>query len=513
MILTEQQNNFITAAGRAPRIIINAKAGTGKTSTLLENVKRSPKKKFLLIVFSKPLAVETEAKAKKMRLRNLTVKTVHSLAFSEVFANKWKVITSLKYYDLDKYDIKDHQYDTWKLFSQWMENSDASWSVTARRYPGHSKEAIIRANKLIKAMKKKGASVLHGFYLKAYMIRVLSNPDFTIKKYDVLLLDEAQDTSRTASAFFNHIQMKQKIKVGDTNQAIFGFLNLANEMNEKEGWEEFPLTKSFRLIKGQGTIAKSFMEGVLLEPFDFEGVNPGNDKKGTACILTRTNAALIGIFVNMIKQDKITAIKLKKKPSELYSTLFDIKELVMKGKGTLTKINKELSAYNKGLSDANKLTMSQYLISDDMREKIYEVYSSARVYFSHDWGTIIKSYHLANKLYSLKSAKVEATTGHTSKGLEWDVVKLTSDWMPLKDLVEFVINYHYSVVNDVTKLSYKQGMKLLVEHDHIFLQEINLIYVALTRAKYQVKGLSTLGYLDDVEDVANEYIAHLRKQS
>ena len=82
---------FITkGSGNA---VINAKAGSGKTTTLVEAMKLLPvKEKALFVAFNKAIANELETRVKD--LKNVSVKTYHGLGyaiFRENYGNRSEI--------------------------------------------------------------------------------------------------------------------------------------------------------------------------------------------------------------------------------------------------------------------------------------------------------------------------------------------------------------------------------------------------------------------------------------
>ena len=63
-------------------LIVNAYAGTGKTSTLIEFCKARKDKKILYLSYNSSMRAEAEQKFKD--LSNVSVKTMHSLAYTEL---------------------------------------------------------------------------------------------------------------------------------------------------------------------------------------------------------------------------------------------------------------------------------------------------------------------------------------------------------------------------------------------------------------------------------------------
>ena len=75
MRLTNEQKEIIATSGN---IKINAVAGSGKTTTILEYAKARPKnKKILYLAFNKSVKLEAERKFKKAGLNNVRIETAH----------------------------------------------------------------------------------------------------------------------------------------------------------------------------------------------------------------------------------------------------------------------------------------------------------------------------------------------------------------------------------------------------------------------------------------------------
>ena len=78
MDLTTEQLSIINSNGN---IKINAVAGSGKTSTMIEYAKsRPPNCRILLLTFNKSVKMHAARKLSEMRMSNVRVETAHSLA-------------------------------------------------------------------------------------------------------------------------------------------------------------------------------------------------------------------------------------------------------------------------------------------------------------------------------------------------------------------------------------------------------------------------------------------------
>src|SRR5438477_6703545 len=88
--LTEQQSAIIKAIGN---LRINAVAGSGKTTTIIEYAASRPKNaRILYLAFNKSVKLEAARKFAAYGLGNTKVETAHSLAYKHiVFRYNYKV--------------------------------------------------------------------------------------------------------------------------------------------------------------------------------------------------------------------------------------------------------------------------------------------------------------------------------------------------------------------------------------------------------------------------------------
>ena len=83
MKLTTEQLAIINSTGN---IIVNAVAGSGKTTTIIEYAKARPRScKILYLVFNRSVKEEAIRKFISQGLSNVTVETAHSLAYRHIY--------------------------------------------------------------------------------------------------------------------------------------------------------------------------------------------------------------------------------------------------------------------------------------------------------------------------------------------------------------------------------------------------------------------------------------------
>jgi superfamily I DNA/RNA helicase len=82
-------------------LLINAYAGTGKTSTLVKFAEARKHEKILVLAYNRSMKLEAERKF--AHLPNITVKTIHSLAYDAIGKNYKERIGNLRAYDLIRF--------------------------------------------------------------------------------------------------------------------------------------------------------------------------------------------------------------------------------------------------------------------------------------------------------------------------------------------------------------------------------------------------------------------------
>src|SRR5690606_20668838 len=92
MELTKEQYEIINSTGN---IKINAVAGSGKTTTIIEYAKTRPAhSRILYLAFNKSVKLEAQRKFAEKNLNNVRVETAHSLAYKHIVArHAYKVRT------------------------------------------------------------------------------------------------------------------------------------------------------------------------------------------------------------------------------------------------------------------------------------------------------------------------------------------------------------------------------------------------------------------------------------
>ena len=237
-MLTEEQQAVVDVSRQLlPRemLKVDACAGSGKTSTLVEIAKANPHARFLYLAFNRAIVSE----AKQRFPANVKIYTTHGLAYY------WYAYV---YGDARLHDIKPGYkiFDIEPLFPRLGNRELNGLLLEYRDFLYSSLEEPLDNNvaKIFAAVQEGKLPLTHDFYLKLYQLRC--QPKF--RNYDYVLLDEAQDTNAVTMAIFTDNDCR-RILVGDSHQAIYGFRGAINGLSGVQAEHNLNLTYSFRSLQ------------------------------------------------------------------------------------------------------------------------------------------------------------------------------------------------------------------------------------------------------------------------
>jgi hypothetical protein len=320
-------------------------------------------------------------------------------------------------------------------------------------------------------MYKGEIEITHDFYLKRFQ---MLNPQLP---FDFILFDEGQDASPAMLAvFFN--QQATKVIVGDTHQQIYGWRFAVNSL-EKANFQTFQLSNSFRFSQEIADLALEILERKeqlgTYEPVKIIGRGNFNEVKLKA-ILARTNLGLLMRAIEYVTEKK-----------DLGSLYFEgnINSYMYADEGA--SLYDILNLYNgekKNVRDKLLKNMKDIVELEDYIEKTEDVQLGMMLEIVKEYGNkipgilrMIKDKHVENN--EREKADIIFSTIHRCKGLEYDTVQLVDDFLTDEKL-EKLLN-----VSDKSDLNFAR-----------LNEEINLLYVAVTRAKNQLTIPDSLLPLD-----------------
>lgn len=475
---TEEQEQII---GRLPdmddSIGVKAFAGTGKSYLLKEATLEYKNKNFLGLAFNASIVEENNNRFPK---NNSIWFTVHGLARTFFQNANYDIGKVKKGYNnieiIDILKIKNNNYalatlilDIFELFcnSSLPEITvDNILKAAISQRKTHIllsngeliEEACHGASTLWKLFLNKKIPTTHSFYLKLFELRQLSTK---IKKFDFLLLDEAQDTNPASMSIINQIPAK-KIFVGDPHQSIYGFRGVINAISLAK--EQYYLSTTFRYQQHIADIASDWLSTYRNEKKRITSMASTLKTDKSEAILFRNNSSMIEVIGDFIEKD--INYKTFVNPKDFFRNAIAILEFRLEKKYPRHKDLKFFSKFKnyEELALYIKESQDKELTTAKMMQERY----GKRLYFL--------LMHAKNKFIEETTNHIILCTAHISKGLEWGTVNIYSDFPNIEKKMA-----KNDIVN-ANDLQFKSDENCALSYEII--QEINLYYVAITRAKH-----------------------------
>lgn len=479
MKLTSEQEQILNETGD---LKINAVAGSGKTTTIIEYARtRNPKSKILYLAFNKSVKLDAKRKFADQKLMNVTVETAHSLAYRHIVMNSFYRINSLGYKIHEIAEIlgisgSEEKHSEFvlanhiKKFFSYFCNSEKQ-RIEDLNYleivTDSKAKAFVKTNyryiqkktmELFHKMEQGKIEITHDFYLKKFQ---LSNPELP---YNYILFDEGQDASAAMlDVFFK--QSAVKVIVGDTHQQIYSWRFAVNSL-ERACYKTHFLSTSFRFNREVANLAVSVLNWKQLLGLENIPVILGrgeNKAVKSKAIIARTNLGLLLKAIEYVTENK------------------DAQKIYFEGNfHSYTYAEEGASLYDVlNLYNNNKRLIRDKLIREMQSLKELEEYISKTedmelammVEIVKEYGNeipkiikTIKEKHLTND--DKAQAEMIFSTVHRCKGMEYDSIELATDFITEEKVKNAAVESKKSNFNHI-KVN----------------EEINLLYVAITRTK------------------------------
>jgi F-box protein, helicase, 18 len=487
MQLTPQQQSILSAQGD---IKINAVAGSGKTTTVIQFAKSRPSNaKILYIAFNKSVRIEAEQKFAEHLISNVQIETAHSLAYKHVVIRSvykikagdyksYEVARILSFApNIESYILANHVIKMCAFFCN--SNADKVQSIDyvatihdpkAKIFVKNFYAQIEMQTRLFLAKMNTGEiEITHDFYLKKFQ---LAQPKLN---FDYILFDEGQDASPAMLDVFVK-QSAIKIIVGDTHQQIYSWRYAINSLQQVHA-PTFELSTSFRFQQDIADLAMQVLDWKtkISDYKPMQIIGAGNAQKiKTKAIIGRTNLGLL--------LKAITYITDNRKVKHIYfegnfnsytyasdgASLYDVLNLY-NGKKSL--VRDELI---KGMRSISELENYIEQTEDAQLGMMLEVVKE----YENEIPSLIKKLKEMQVADGNKDkAEIIFSTVHRCKGMEYDEVELVADFLS-EEKLDRMLNQKDDK-GRVIKLSDKQKEKIG--------EEINLLYVAVTRTKKTLK--------------------------
>lgn len=435
---TAEQLAALDAVRTGGNVVIEAGAGTGKTSTLQLIARDNPSRRGLYVAFNKAIATEAQ---RKFAGTGISARTVHSLAFNAVgrpygprlsakymfWHEKAKVLGVHERFDLgpastqrflapktlvrlttetvDAFCRSSAEEITPDLIPlpEALVIGDESYEETLRRYVARL------ANRYWDDLRDVNGRLpfKHDTYLKLWQ---LSRP---VIDADLIMFDEAQDADPLMTAVIGAQANTQLAVVGDPNQAIYGWRGAVDAMNEFGGIRT-QLTQSFRFGQAIADEANFWLE-MLDSDLRLTGhTGPSSvwkSERQPEAILTRSNVGAIREVLESQRRGKRVGIAGANKARELDALAKAALDLQQKGQTN----HPDLDIFN---SWNDVVTFSQM---DDGTEiaalvNVIEEYTAEKVIAA------------IAECVPAEQAEQTISTAHIAKGLEWFHVRIANDF-------------------------------------------------------------------------------------
>jgi hypothetical protein len=472
---TPEQRTIQDAFDTGNDLVVQAGAGTGKTSTLRMLATSAPTRRGLYIAFNKSIQTEAETSFPI----SVRARTMHSLAYAacggpyRARMNAPRTgfgpavdllnIESLAFRAPDNTtrrltpsQVARHVLDTVRVFAQSADTApgphhvpvvpglDPMHAVRTGTGRNHAELVAYVVPRAITAWEElqQTQGVLrfdHSHYLKMYQ---LSEP---VLDCDYLMFDEAQDASPVIESIVARQQV-QKVIVGDSAQAIYGWAGAQDSMTHfaATGAQVLTLRQSFRFGPAIAKAANHLLDH-LKSPLRLIGHPPINsslttldrpDTPDADAVLCRTNAGALGEV--MTAQNATRKVALVGGADDLRKFVEAAQELQRTG----STFHPDLMAFT---------TWPQVVayVDDDPSGSDLAI----MVDLVEDLGVDTLLRVLSNTVHE-SAADVVVSTAHKAKGREWANVRISRDFTLTRD-----------------------------NNDLLDPAEVMLAYVAITRAK------------------------------
>ena len=474
-MLTKEQQAIVDAVctnDNDSRIIaVNAVAGSGKTSTADAVIKAYNPQNGFYTAFNRAIVKDSEKRFGKM----LQCKTIHALAYK--YCKPSKPIEDLNYLTIKEPISYEDKY----LVIETIDDFFRSASTDLEEYAKHKTNDEGLQNLILEyADKMLGGDIppTFNFLLKNLHLQLLdgeANIDF-----DLLILDECQDTTAVALEIFKLINAKKKLILGDRFQNIYSFMNTVNAFEELDDLRLLRLTKSFRCNPTIAATVEEYGRQYLEEEFSYEGNEEIPDKNESLAFITRTNSALIERMDLLM--DTGHSFKLTRKPEEIFALPMALLT-ASNGKPVINKKFKFLEKEFKRYQDVNDSFTSffdylQVAVNDEAVNMACRVLNKFK-------DKKINLFDVYNKVKAMKpDPRIILTTSHAFKGLEADSVVIEED---LNQCVNKVIARLRMLKED---LPFGESIFELKKYlDKSDKEDLNTYYVALSRARNKITNV------------------------
>lgn len=494
-MFTEEQQSIIdlvlSPESDSKIVAVNAVAGSGKSSTAKGIIDAFRPNKGFYTAFNKSVVDEAKTKLKEY---NIDVRTMHSFAYQYAgYSN----IKELSYNSIPN----DIDYSIKTTVIEALDTFFRSKYVSLKQFilDKYNDEYLYGITKLIlEKMINKEIPATFNFLLKVVHFKLINeeiNPIF-----DLMILDECQDTVEVVLEIFKLLKCKKKVILGDTHQNIYNFMGTVNAFTELDKNDILikNLTQSFRCNIDIASQVDTFGKTYFNQNFIYKGtelpeyIESDND---VTVHLVRHNMALISILSNVIGRN--ISFKLMREPKEIFAYALSLLSASL-GKEVYFHKYKHLESFYKQFEfeESTSGVVStiipkqyryfNYLLHITDNDEQLEFGINMLKNFSRNRVNLFELYKDVEENND-PEAKYIISTVHTFKGLEAEKVIIDGSLIKsVEKAQEKLNNLELSVKNG--ELSAFDKEQFIKNNAEDYIEPYNLYYVALSRAKYIIEG-------------------------
>ena len=317
---------FTGAARNCQNLIIRARAGTGKTTTIIEGLNQAKERNVLYAVFNKKNQLEA---SERISNQNVSVKTLHSVGFGIILKN-WRGVRASGYTEFGRAKSlfpdspKQIHFQVARLVSL-LKNlfinpslTDAKQTAEIRGIDGgiHADDFSIEkiaemALQVLELSREYPKDKQISFDDMVWLPMAMG---WVQPAFDLVCIDEAQDCNAPQLEMVVGLSKGAVVMVGDDKQAIYHFRgSMANSLDifkQRLNAEELPLTVTYRCPKRVVKLAQTIVPDIQFHENSPEGIieminydKAINTVKVGDVILSRTNAPLIRACLTLIRKN------------------------------------------------------------------------------------------------------------------------------------------------------------------------------------------------------------------
>jgi len=475
---------------------------THNTSTIFESMVADKEKTFLLLAFNSHLIKEYNAKIKEYGISDrVTTSTLHTLAKRSTIDLPSIVVNNVKYTLGKKFTLVGyfHSSDLQAItgVNGWKVSKDLAEFCSGNKDFNEVGNYIFRVFDY--ALKK--SKMTHAMYMKLFSLKCKQG-EIELKQ-DCLVIDEYQDMEESVALVIKTVNVKQKLLVGDPNQAIYEFILKGYKFHKEEflkTYEVLYLSKSFRCsTRIANMVNKNILQPYLNIEKDFTGTD-SDVSDGKFYFIGRTNNEVLKIAYLLAKSGqkyRLTA-DLKQLTATLVSLYIVVSNSAVISKASANSLSKILPPY----IDSEVVKDVKMYLNEESRDMqlipYLKEYSSSNVQSGFALMSYLNTKEVNSKDFLEKiregiddSSLNTVSTVFKLKGSEADTVKLYKFKSPRELQGEFMGMCVEKYEEDPTeRFEYYEDLYMDTPEYARYIAEIMILYVALTRARHKISFAS-----------------------